>query len=288
MRRLFVWLAAILPALLLCTLLETLLWWRSWRQRARAGPPPRRNWRTALVFLTGSSDFSATHLESIQLSLLHPLIAACPPDVAVVEPFPFEAETPRRWAAGAWWFWRGRTRPPLWLISLRNGWQTALVTCFPERYGADVAQVVRRRLGDSPTAEGIVFVFGSAGAALALAAAPHLQAAYGCRIGLLGYGGVLGPVAGFAAVTHVLNLIGQRDGWARRGMRLLTAMTPADQRRAAAWRGKLVLMSSGPHEHFGPEDYLSPRRVPGLTTSYRQLTSRRLEPWWRWWFEKRG
>ena len=271
-------LLALILGILLITLLETLWWWYLWDRRSRRQTPALSHWHTALVFLTGISGYSDDALQPEQIHLLQALGQHYPTDVTLAEPFPYERCSAQTFEHFNIWRKLGFKQAPIWVWSLRNFWQTVLAISFEKQYGAGVARCVSNRLGQpqASTEQTIIFICGSAGAALALAAAPYLKARGPVRIIIIAYGGVFGAAHGFDMVDQFYQLLGQRDGWARLADLLPGRWSSTGPLARAKAENRFHHYISGPHAHFGSNGYLSNNPVTDDKLTYRMLTVQKM------------
>lgn len=195
---------------------ETLGWWYCWHKQANSREPGPGNWTKALVFLTGISDYGAESLTPEQLNFLEELEQRLGVDRMVAEPFPYDGVTARQWAKFDAWRSLGFKEAPFWVMSLHNFWQTLLTIVLEKQYGRAVARCISHRIGQPRSANStLIFICGSAGASLALAAAPILKEGWQVRLIIISYGGVFRASPGLNSVEHFCHLIGTKDGWAK-------------------------------------------------------------------------
>lgn len=76
--------------ILLLTALETLLWWYTWHQQSPTIPTATQPWETALVFVTGISDYTQESLEPEQINLINKISQVYAIDTIIAEPFPWK------------------------------------------------------------------------------------------------------------------------------------------------------------------------------------------------------
>ena len=257
------------------TLGETLAWWYIWAKQSRQSVPRQNSWRRAIIFLTGVSDYAVEMLQPEQIDLLGSLGRHYAADLILAEPFPYERMTAQKFARFDLWRRLGLKELPVWVWSLHNFWQTLLVIYFERAYGAALARCLVNRIGLPPAESNntLLFICGSAGAALALAAAPYLKERLPARIVMIAYGGVFGSARGFEAVDTCCQLVGENDGWAR----LAGAAFPGRWliggpcARARA-ENRFRVYPIGPHAHFGPKGYLGQVFLESEGKNYRDLT----------------
>ncbi|MGE5657848.1 MAG: hypothetical protein ACM37W_14680 [Actinomycetota bacterium] len=259
---------------LLFTLGETLVWWYLWQKQATQDFPAQSDWKTAIVFLTGISDYSLQSLQEEQLFLLEEVNNHYPVDLLLTEPFPYQTSTAQSFSKFNFWRKIGLKEPPLWVISLHNFWQTVLTIKFEKLYGLAVARCLINRLGFPQSFESkLVLICGSAGAAIALAAVPFLQKFFQTRLIILSYGGVFNATSGLDEVTHFYHLVGERDVWAKLGEMIFPGRwLPLGTLARARTESRFHVVWTGCHQHFGPEGYLSDRTPDSSTQTYRELT----------------
>lgn len=264
-------LLGIVIILLGVTLAETILWWCIWKQEANRVKVTEAFWGNAIVFLTGISDYAAESLDWEQIEFLREMENRRRTDIMVAEPFPYQKSVPLQFAKFEVWRYWGFKQPPLWWISLHNFWQTGLAVGWEKAYGTGVARCIINRIGltRSPNSM-LIIVCGSAGATLALAAAPMLKEYLQSRITIISYGGVFRSSPGFDFVDNFYHLLGEKDNWAKLGEIVfpgrflsLGSYAKAKQENRFSWH------YTGKHEHLG---YLSDRTPPSHTKTYRELT----------------
>jgi hypothetical protein len=259
------WLAAISTlGAAIYTLFETLVWQRFWpSEDAATSSSP---WRTAVIYLSGISDYTGVSLMPTQADLVRRAALSCHADRTTTLPFPYSTTTAARFMPLDLWRRVGYASPPIWLFSLRNFWQAALCTWFPHWVGRAVAHCITRQLS-APGPHACLYILGnSAGAALAASAAPHLQACWPrARIVLIMCGGVFASTPGLDAVAAFHQISGAHDFWGW----LPIAVLPG--RRFPTGPYKRALESGRYHEyhlpavtHFGPRGYLDDLHYPAV------------------------
>lgn len=264
-------LLGIVIVLLGVTLAETIFWWHIWNQQSKLVKFSETAWTKAIVFLTGISDYAAESLQLEQIEFLMEIENRHPTDIMVAEPFPYQKSIPQQFIKFEIWRYFGFQEPPLWWISLHNFWQTALAVGCEKAYGAGIARCIINRIGltRSPNSR-LIIVCGSAGAMLALAAAPMLKEYLRSRITIVSYGGVFRSSVGFDFVDNFYHLLGEKDSWAKIGEivfpgRLFSLGSYAKAKR----ENRFSWHYTGKHEHLG---YLSDRTSPSHPKTYRELT----------------
>lgn len=272
----FAWLLiGLITASLLLTLGETLLWCYIWMGESWQAAPSQGAWNRAIVFITGISDYSAATLTPVQREFLQKLDRQFASDIMLAEPFPYDNLTPPKFARFDIWRYLGYQEPPLWVISLHNFWQTLLAVCWEKHYGNAVARCLINQLGLPKSPDRIlVFICGSAGASLVLAAAPMLKERLQARLFIISYGGVFGASPGFHLVDGFYHLIGTKDNWTKLGEMVFPGRRlPWGALSRAKQENRFSIHYTGEHTHMG---YLSDRvsdLLPGPDTpTYQKLT----------------
>jgi hypothetical protein len=260
--------------ILLGTLGETLLWSYFWQQQVDNCPGKESNWKHAIVFLTGISDYASVSLQPEQISFLQEVSEFYRADIILAEPFPYEMLTAQKFSRFDIWRCLGFSEPPLWVMSLHNFWQTILIVLFPKKWGSAVARCIDNRLGISPeNGRTLLFICGSSGAAIALAAAPFLPESLQANLIILSYGGVFNSSPNFGSVDKFYHLIGERDYWVKLGeIFFLNRWLSMESLAKARIENRFSIHSTGCHKHFGAEGYLSDRAPKNQDKTYRQLT----------------
>jgi hypothetical protein len=264
---------AILP--LMIALFETILWWYKWNKQSYQIMPSPTYWTKAIVFITGISDYTATTLQPEQISFLDDIVSRYPVDIVLAEPFPYESSTAQKFARFDIWRNLGFKESPVWVWALHNFWQTALTIWFKKAYGAAVARCIINRIGlpKPDNNSTLIFICGSAGAAIALAAAPMLNELLQVRLIILSYGGVFGSSPGFDSVANFYQLIGEKDNWAKLGAIVFPGRwLPIGAFSRAKKSNRYSVHYTGSHTHFGLEGYLSDRSAQPNQKTYRDLT----------------
>ena len=256
---------------LLWTFAETLLWWYLWHKSVNSITASPKSWQNAVVFLTGISNYAITDLAAEQKYFLQELGKQINVDIIIEEPFPYETSTAREFSRFQIWQYLGDRELPLWLISLYNFWQTALVTVVETSYGNAIARCIINRLGlpASPNSN-LWLICGSIGAGLALAAAPKLQAQLQVNLIIVAYGGVFKASTGFDRVERFYHLTGSNDNWAKLGKLMFPGRWfPVGALRRSIADHRFLIQSTGNHQHL---EYLSDRLSIISDTTYRNLT----------------
>lgn len=274
-----VWLLAafviILLVMLVYPLLEVLLWRRLWLRRlsqvSEAGPQgsaAANEWSSALLYLSGISDFTSVDLLPQQTLLLAQTAKVINPDRCLPRAFPYDPAIARAFQRFDLWPRLGFTVTPLWIWSLRNFWQAWLASWLPRWYGAAVARCFVHQLGVATSPRQLVVIGNSAGAAILLSAAPHLRKAWpSLHMTAIICGGVLGESAGFAALDAFHQLLGTQDPWPK----LATLIFPRRQ-LTGAWQQasdaqRYQQHQIGPMTHFGSDGYYGDKYV-GTTSEF--------------------
>lgn len=253
------------------TLGETLGWWFIWNRHSSQVEHPKASWNKAIVFLTGISDYAVQSLQSEQIEFVQEIAKKWAVDTIVIEPFPYDRLTAQTFARFEIWRHLGFKEPPLWAISLHNFWQTVLITGLERMYGDAVARCIINRIGLPTASEStLLFICGSTGASLALAAAPKLKERSQMRLTIISYGGVFRSSPGLDCVERFYHLIGEKDSWAKLGEFIFPGRW---LRRGALERARQELRFSvhytGKHKHM---EYLSDRSPSPQAKTYRELT----------------
>lgn len=259
--------------LLLAVLIETLLWWRHWRQRLFIENRTHAPWKRAAILLTGISDFADGKLTDEQIQFVREMGREFNCDLVIEEAFPY-LQTPKTFSQD--WEWNEL----LILSAIRNFWQFVLATAFHRIYGRDIAHCIDRRLGKPETTKTtettqatLYCICGSAGAAYALAASPLLKQWLGVKLVILAYGGIFASVEGFHDVEHFYQLLGRKDTWAQLSTALfLNPWVGNNAFEKAKIENRYTEYRSGCHTHFGDHSYLSNQLSEEGQKVYRQLT----------------
>lgn len=257
------------------TLFETILWWYKWNKQPYQVMPSPNCWTKAIVFITGISDYTATTLQPEQISFLDDIVSRYPVDIVLAEPFPYEPLTAQNFARFDIWKSLGFKESPVWVWALHNFWQTVLTVLFKKAYGAAVARRIINKIGlpKPHNNSTLMFICGSAGAAIALAAAPMLKDVLQVRLIIVSYGGVFGSSPGFDTVENFYQLIGEKDNWAKLGaIVFLGRWLPIGAFSRAKKSNRYSVHYTGSHTHFGLEGYLSDRSAQPNTKTYRDMT----------------
>ena len=264
-------LLAVVTIVLGVTLGETLLWWYVWNKYSSRRERFGNYWHNAIVFLTGISDYANPDLSREQIDFLQEIGKQYPVDIIVAEPFPYEAFTPKQFALFEIWRYLGFQEPPLWVISLHNFWQTALTVCFEKVYGNAVARCIINRIGlPKSDNSSLIFICGSTGANLILAAAPTLKQQLRSHLIIISYGGVFRSSKGFDLVDKFYHLIGQKDIWAKLGEIVFPGrLFSWGYFNKAKQENRFSIHYTGEHEHL---NYLSNKLPESQSESYRELT----------------
>jgi len=273
------WLLAALVMILLVMLgyplLEVLLWRHLWlRQLSQASETDRQGiaaadeWSSALLYLSGISDFASVDLLPQQTILLHQAALAINPDRCLTHAFPYDSEIAQTFQRFDLWPRLGFTATPLWIWSLRNFWQAWLASWLPNWYGAAVARCFVHQLGAATSPRQLVVIGNSAGAPILLSAAPHLRQAWpSIRMTAIICGGVLGESRGFAEFDRFHQLVGTQDPWPK----LATLVFPRRQLTGAWQRAsdtkRYQQHPIGAMTHFGPDGYYGDTYV-GTTSEF--------------------
>ncbi|MBC7883532.1 MAG: hypothetical protein H7Y37_19760 [Anaerolineae bacterium] len=256
--------------LLLAVMIETLIWWRHWRQSFFVDNQPHIPWKRAAILLTGISDFTDGKLTDEQIQFVRQMGKDFDCDLVIEEAFPYlQAEK----TFSHDWRWNKL----LILYALRNFWQFALATALHRIYGQDIAHSIGTRLGKPETTETtqatLYCICGSAGAAYALAAAPFLKQSLGVKLIILAYGGIFASVEGFDHVEHFYQLLGKKDAWAQLSTAIfLNFWVGNNAFEKAKIENRYIERWSGCHTHFGNHSYLSDQICAESQKIYRQLT----------------
>jgi hypothetical protein len=249
-------------SILLWTLAETLLWWGLWHKSTQTNCSDPIVWQNAVILLTGISNYAIADLADEQREFLQELGERINVDRIIDEPFPYNRSVTKKFATWQIWHHLSDRELLLWLVSLYNFWQAVLVSMIAKPYGNAIANCILNRVGKpaSPNSN-LWLICGSIGAALALAAAPKLQAELGAKIVIIAYGGVFSTSVGLDRVERFYHLTGTQDNWAKLGKWIFPSRwLSAD---------KLICASTGNHKHL---EYLSDRRSAIDNKTYRTLT----------------
>ncbi|MBX7219074.1 MAG: hypothetical protein K1Y36_03940 [Blastocatellia bacterium] len=261
--------------LILLPLGETLWWWRCWSRQAQVGNPQKSGWKTAVVHLSGVSDFTAGGLIPEQTAFWESLRQEIPHDLLVAEAFPYEPLTGKYFHRFDLWRRIGRSAPPLWVMSLRNFWQALVASWWERKFGNAAAQVLVNRIGfpNEQAQPTLVLIGGSAGAALGLAVLRAIPNFMRCRCILVTYGGVFGNSPALNSHIIVYHLLGRKDWWGRAATVLFPGRwLPGSRFQQALAQQRVRLVQTGEHEHFGSKGYLSLEQIPGKPLSYARQT----------------
>ncbi len=267
-----IWLLlAVVTVALIGTLGETLLWCFIWHKYSYRVEISQNNWNKAIVFLTGISDYANPNLQPEQIAFLQDIGKQYPVDLIVAEPFPYEEFTPNKFKLFEIWRYLGFREPPLWVISLHNFWQTVLTVCFEQAYGNAVARCIINRIGLPKSSNTtLIFICGSTGANLVLAAAPILKQRLQSRLIIISYGGVFRSAKGFDFVDNFYHLIGQKDIWTKLGEIVFPGrLFSWGYFERAKQENRFSVRYTGEHEHL---TYLSSKLPKFQMESYRELT----------------
>ncbi|WRH66286.1 MAG: hypothetical protein RSE13_22155 [Planktothrix sp. GU0601_MAG3] len=257
--------------ILLFTALETLLWWSTWRQKSPTIPTATPPWETALVFITGISDYTQESLDPEQIDLINKISQVYAIDRIIAEPFPWKHFSNKTSIIFKIWNILHLKPLPLWVMSLHNFWQTILILGFTNYYGKDIAHCLLNPIGlPKSNSSQLIFLSGSTGTGMALASLPHLKKYLPCKLMIISYGGVFGLSPGLNDVDQFFHLLGNQDHWAKLAEIILlnrgnisTAFTKAQQEK------RLFIISTGEHKHL---DYLSDRHSQNQLKTNLQLT----------------
>ena len=279
---------------LLLTLGETLCWWRLWRHQvhlvsnhaSEVGKAPRK----AILWVSGVSDYGDSPWLPEQQAFVERLRLRSPGSVVVWGNVPADRDLDRRFRGGDVWRLLGLPHPPLWVWALHNFWQFALASVVESKYGRDIAQIMLQRLSKTGAAPGcpLLIVCGSAGAQIALAAAPFLRVGGHESIYMVALGGEFGSPHGLEAVTRFAQLTGEKDDWSKAGTWLFPGRWHSTSTCALAKNeGRLTIHSIGPHEHFGARSYLDDANVmpDGRTYAEAAFAAITQLKWWQEWTE---
>jgi hypothetical protein len=267
-----VWiLVGLVSITLLGTLAETLIWWYLWNQHSDSAVSRQGSWKNAIVFLTGISDYAAKTLQTEQIEFLRKVGEQFPVDRIIAEPFPYEQLTAQTFSKFEIWRKFGFNEPPLWVISLHNFWQNVLVTGLEKTYGNAVTRCIINRLGFPVSADGtLLFICGSTGASLVLAAAPKLRKELQVSLIIIAYGGVFRASSGFDYVERFYHLIGENDAWVKLGQVVFPGRyLPIGALERAIKENRFSVQYTGNHKHM---EYLSDRESATQAKTYRELT----------------
>ncbi len=263
--------AVAIALILLFTFIETVLWWHTWHRQSQKGSPQQETWETALIFLTGISDYRQNQLELEQIHFLQRLNQQFMFDVVVAEPFPWDQFTANK--LNQWDLWRyfQLKRLPLWVMSLHNFWQTMLLMMLPNVYSRGIAHCLLNRIGFPKSSESqLILICGSTGTGMALAAIPDLKQSLSSEVVIISYGGVFGLSPGLQQVDQFFHLVGSRDIWAKFSQKLLLETHfNSDWFTQAQQDNRLWIGISGDHQHL---DYLSECSSPADSQTYQDLT----------------
>lgn len=257
--------------ILLFTLIETVLWWHTWHRHAYRISPQQGTWTTALIFLTGISDYRQPDLEPEQIRFVQRLNQHFGFDVAIAEPFPWDQWTANQMNQAKIWHYFQLKRLPLWVMSLHNFWQTILLMIFPNLYSQGIANCVLNRIGFPQSAESqLILICGSTGTGMALAAIPYLKQSLSSQLIIVSYGGVFKAFPGLQQVDQFFHLVGSRDIWAKLSQKIFfeTGLN-SNQFTQAQQNNKLRIEITGTHQHL---DYLSESLASNDHQTYQSLT----------------
>lgn len=257
--------------ILFFTGIETILWWYTWHQQSQQTQIPSKPWQTALVFITGISDYTQENLDPEQINFIHKITQSYQIDQIIAEPFPWQSLTDKTLILSQFWKFLHLQPLPLWVMSLHNFWQTILILGLTNSYGKDIAHCVLNRLGlPKSTPSQLIFLCGSTGTGMALASLPYLKQYLSSKLIIISYGGVFGLSPGLNDMDQLFHLVGNQDYWAKLGEILLlnrgdytTVFTKAKQ------ENRLFSVSTGEHKHL---DYLSDRNSQTNLKTDQQLT----------------
>lgn len=270
MTNIVIFILVILVLLMAIPLLEVVRWWRLWHKNILT-LPQKESWSRALVFLTGISDFSDSHLSTQQKSFVAKLQVLLNTDLNLVKPFPYDSSICERYAKVNIAQRLFGYPLPMWVCSLHNFWQAALAVTLKKCYGRSVARCLQASLGNLESSQTIFFVCGSAGAAIALASIPYLTENTTPKIVIISYGGIFCFHRGNLQVMHHFQFVGDKDIWVRMWC---FVMWPWKNKfhRIAIRDHCYSLHTSGPHYHFDERGYLSLFVEPDTNKTYQQLT----------------
>jgi hypothetical protein len=260
-----------IPLILLFTALETVLWWYTWCQQSPNTPTETKPWETALVFITGISDYTQESLDPEQIHLINKISQFYQIDTIIAEPFPWKSFAYKTLIISKIWQVLHLQPLPLWVMSLHNFWQTVLILGLPNNYGKNIAHCLLNRIGlPKSTHSQLIFLSGSTGTGMALTSLPYLKQYLPCQLIIISYGGVFGLSSGLNYVDQFFHLLGNQDNWAKLAEILLlnrgnipTVFTKAQQ------ENRLFKVSTGEHKHL---DYLSDRYSQNQLKTNLQLT----------------
>ncbi len=257
--------------ILLFTALETILWWYTWHQQSQQTPTPTQPWQTALVFITGISDYTQESLDPEQIDFINKITQIYQFDQVISKPFPWQILTTKKLILSKVWKFLHLQTLPLWVMSLHNFWQTILILGLTNFYGKDIARCLFKHIGlPKSTPSQLIFLCGSTGTGMALASLPYLKQYLPSQFMIISYGGVFGLFEGLNDVDQFFHLLGNQDHWAKLAEILLinrgnhsTVFTKAQQ------ENRLFIISTGEHGHL---DYLSDRYSQTNLKTDQQLT----------------
>lgn len=257
--------------ILLFTALETVLWWYTWHQQSQQTPTPTQPWETALVFITGISDYTQESLDPEQIDFINKITQTYQFDRIISKPFPWQPLTNKTLILSKLWKFLHLQPLPLWVMSLHNFWQTILILGLTNYYGKDIAHCLFKHIGlPKSTPSQLIFLCGSTGTGMALASLPYLKQYLPAQFMIISYGGVFGLFEGLNDVDQFFHLLGNQDHWAKLAEILLinrgnhsTVFTKAQQ------ENRLFIISTGEHGHL---DYLSDRYSQTNLKTDQQLT----------------
>lgn len=264
-------LVGLISVILMITFIETLIWWFLWSKNSNLAFIPQGNWKNALIFLTGISDYTRLELESEQIKLLQNISQQFNVDLVIQEPFPYEKFTAKKMKKLGIWRYLGFKDLPLWLISLHNFWQALLVIVLEENYGKTIANCLINRLKISASSEGTLWLIcGSIGANLALAAAKQLKKELSVRLIIIAYGGFFRGSMGFNYTDRFYHLIGHKDNWQKLSNLIFPKRyLPIGALAKAKKEQRFTIYYTGEHKHL---DYLSDRLCLAEGKTYGEMT----------------
>lgn len=244
-----------------------------------------------IVYLSGIGSISGDALLAEEASFLDVLEPLIPGSVIVRDVFPYSASgvglTGTRAFSG---FWRMLGRMRLQgegllssLINLRNVFQVAVAA--DPRYGpifaCGVARVIAReacKAGYRPMGRQRLVLLGySAGAQVAVGAAPYLKRWLGTAVHVVSLGGVLDSDPGLRVVARLDHVVGDKDIVERVGRIVYPGRWPVA--RASAWnvarsRGVVAITSLPGVGHNIPGGYMDPNARTLSGVRYPELTAR--------------
>ena len=194
------------------TLSETVLWWHHWRSI------PIREFDCPLtgkliVFVSGTSDYARASLYDEQISLLEDLKVMLPDYQVCFKPFPFQDSTAAWCKRFCYWpNTNAKYLLPLFVIAMRNFWQSIFLSTAKRAYSRDLAKVLVELVAKSQCRE-LFLVCGSSGIAMAANSARLIKQKTDCLIYAASFGGVLIDRDGLSCINSYVSIESKNDKW---------------------------------------------------------------------------